>query len=325
MSRLLLTGSLAVLMSLSALAAEDKPPAFAPSFPPHLPGPAPPPIQALSPGPIMLPPPSTYPPGAMLAPSPHANHQRKIYRVKHLPAIDLAEAIQVIKAVPTPPVVVVPEVITNSLVIYGSESAVESAIELAEQLDRRPKMVQVRVLIAEIHAGDDDAKSIGALLTRLSNADGDQDFDQVAAAIAELPGVRLLGGPQLTLLDNQPGFLQVGQRVPRITGTQVSSRGRMNTVEMENVGLVLAVTARINDDGLVTMEVDLEKSQLGPADEGTPITVPAEGEPIRAAQIDTLTCQTTIAVRDGRIMVLGGLASRQGEMVILISPRIVEP
>ena len=58
--------------------------------------------------------------------------------------------------------------------------------------------------------------------------------------------------------------------MPRITGASVSSSGRVNNVEMENVGLILAVTARINDDGLVTMEVDLEKSQLGDADEGTP-------------------------------------------------------
>lgn len=78
---------------------------------------------------------------------------------------------------------------------------------------------------------------------------------------------------------------------------------------MENVGLILGVTPRISPDGTVVMEIDAERSRLGPEQEGIPITVSLDGTVIRSPRIDTTTAQATVSCADGETIVLGGLIS----------------
>jgi hypothetical protein len=73
------------------------------------------------------------------------------------------------------------------------------------------------------------------------------------------------------------------------------------------------------------MQVDVEQSQLGPENEGTPISV-AGDKIIRSPRIDATTCQTTINIPDGKTIILGSVA-RQGkgdkELVIILTPHIL--
>ena len=76
--------------------------------------------------------------------------------------------------------------------------------------------------------------------------------------------VDVLSRPQITTLDNQTAYIQIGQRVPRITGSmspQLATGGIFNTFDMINVGLILGVTPRISPEGMVVMEIDAEKLQ----------------------------------------------------------------
>ena len=84
-------------------------------------------------------------------------------------------------------------------------------------------------------------------------------------AMQESRRLDVLSRPQVRTLDNQPAFIQVGQRVPRIVASNLTQGGlQTNSVELENVGLILGVTPRISPDGTVVMEIDAEKSALGP-------------------------------------------------------------
>ena len=72
---------------------------------------------------------------------------------------------------------------------------------------------------------------------------------------------------QITTLDNQTAYIQIGQRVPRITGSmspQLATGGIFNTFDMIYVGLILGVTPRMSPEGMVVMEIDAEKSSLAP-------------------------------------------------------------
>ncbi len=166
--------------------------------------------------------------------------------------------------------------------------------------------------------------------------------------------INVLSRPQVMTLDNQPAFIQVGQRVPRVTGTQTNEAGGLtNTVTLENVGLILGVTPRISPDGLVVMEIDAEKSEVGPEADGIPISI-SEGQTIRSPKINTTTAQTTVSALDGQTVILGGLitnnktridrrvpflaeipvlghlfryqgyTSKRSELLIVMTPRIVE-
>ncbi|HYW80158.1 MAG TPA: hypothetical protein VE890_11305, partial [Thermoguttaceae bacterium] len=119
----------------------------------------------------------------------------------------------------------------------------------------------------------------------------------------------VLSRPQIMTLDNQPAFIQIGKRVPRISGSTLRPQGQVNTIEMENVGLILGVTPRISPDGMVVMELDAEKSELGTVAEGIPISI-AEGAVIRSPSVNLTMAQTTVSANDGETIVLGGLITK---------------
>lgn len=126
-------------------------------------------------------------------------------------------------------------------------------------------------------------------------------------ALNECRHVRILSRPQVRTLDNQPAFIQVGQRVPRITGSTINEVGQTNNVELENVGLILGVTPRVSPDNTVVMEIDAEKSSLGSEQDGIPVAVSVDGTVIRSPRIDTTTAQATVSAANGETIILGGL------------------
>jgi hypothetical protein len=75
------------------------------------------------------------------------------------------------------------------------------------------------------------------------------------------------------------------------------------------------------------MSIDIERSQLGPAEEGPSIAKPADGDPIRVAPLETLTTQTTISARSGQSVLVGAQQTRrqapQGELLIVVTPELM--
>jgi hypothetical protein len=110
-------------------------------------------------------------------------------------------------------------------------------------------------------------------------------------------------------LDNQSAYIQVGKRVPRIVGSRFDNRISQNTIELEPIGLILAVTPRISPDGAVTMEIDAEKSEMGAEQDGVPVTVSGD-QVIRSPSFTVTRAQTTVSAQDGQTVVLGGLISK---------------
>ena len=133
-------------------------------------------------------------------------------------------------------------------------------------------------------------------------------------ALQESRRLDVLSRPQIRTLDNQSAFIQVGQRVPRITASNITDGGlQTNTIELENVGLILGVTPRISPDGMVVMEVDAEKSQVGPDQDGIPVSVSLDGTIIRSPRVDIQTAQATVSAASGETIILGGLITSRKE------------
>ena len=309
-----------------------------------------------------------------------------VYRLMNAPATDVAATInqfltserqvqQIAPGLVSPyeqierEVVIVAEPVTNSLIVSTTERFFDEVAELVEQLDERPPMVMIQVLIAEVVL--DDLYEFGVelglqdsiLFDRSAVVDGAMDpgfafnnrplgnvlrdagrrdrigtqglshfalgrsnpglgyggfvfsasSESVSVLIRALQDARrleILSRPQVMTLDNQTAFIQVGQDVPTITGTQLTQFGQQNIITFREVGLILLVTPRISPDGLVVMELNAEKSDVGPEAEGIPISVSFEGQVVRAPRINTTRAQTTVSALDGQTIVLGGLITK---------------
>ena len=132
-------------------------------------------------------------------------------------------------------------------------------------------------------------------------------------ALDQSGSMEVLSRPQIMTLDNQQAFIQVGQRVPRIVNSQLTQLGQINSLALEDVGLLLGVTPRINPDGMVVMEIDAEKSEVGDERDGIPISVSNDGTVIRSPRVDVTTAQTTVSAATGQTIVIGGLITNSNQ------------
>jgi len=192
------------------------------------------------------------------------------------------------------------------------------------------RMVTVEVLIADVRRGD------------AAKSDADDPHGDPKARIQQLEKAGKLDSltrVQLTTVEGQKASLKVGQRAARIVGSTRfggggfgggpggGSGGQVNSISFENVGLMLSVTPQIRRDGLVVMAIDIERSQLGPAEEGPVISKPSDGEAIRAAPTETLTTQSTISARSGQGVLVGRQQTkqqaRQSELLIIVTPELL--
>ncbi|MAT14037.1 MAG: hypothetical protein CMJ46_02060 [Planctomyces sp.] len=139
---------------------------------------------------------------------------------------------------------------------------------------------------------------------------GSENINILVRALKESRRLDVLSRPQIMTLDNQPAFIQVGERVPRIVASNLTQFGQVNTVELENVGLIVAVTPRISPEGNVVMEIDAEKSELGEIADGIPIATSNEGEVLRSPRINLTTASTTVSADNGQTIILGGLITK---------------
>ncbi|QDU78596.1 Type II secretion system protein D precursor [Polystyrenella longa] len=153
---------------------------------------------------------------------------------------------------------------------------------------------------------------------------GSENINILVRALKESRRLDVLSRPQIMTLDNQPAFIQVGERVPRVVNTTLNQFGQVNTVELENVGLIVAVTPRISPEGNVVMEIDAEKSELGSEAEGIPISTSADGEVLRSPRINLTTASTTVSADNGETIILGGLITKSTSKVARRVPYLAD-
>ena len=134
-------------------------------------------------------------------------------------------------------------------------------------------------------------------------------------ALRERDRLDVLSRPQIMTLDNQPAYIVVGQRVPLLGSSTIGLTGATTGVQYTPVGLIVAVTPRITPDGLVVMEIDAEKSLLGPINQGIPVGFGALGQVLRQPVINLTQAQTTISAMDGQTVVFGGMISQSSQVV----------
>jgi general secretion pathway protein D len=157
--------------------------------------------------------------------------------------------------------------------------------------------------------------------------------------------VKVVANPHVSALDNQKATIKVGNRIPVSQQTIVggASNAVVTTAQYIDTGVLLAVTPRINQGGLVTLDVQAE------------VSIPGDcvGDGC-APPINTRSIQSILGVQSGQTMVMGGLinttkvAGSEGlpllskipifgalfgtqtlrddrtELVLFITPRVVE-
>ena len=141
------------------------------------------------------------------------------------------------------------------------------------------------------------------------------DLSVVLNALQSDSSTNILSTPNLLTVDNEKAEIVVGQQVPFVTGqfttnqsqttttnnttnnTTTTSVQPFQTIERKDVGLKLTVTPRVNADGLVTMVVEQEISNVSPR------VVQGASDLVT----DERRISATVQAKNGKVIVIGGL------------------
>ena len=107
------------------------------------------------------------------------------------------------------------------------------------------------------------------------------------------------------VLDNKTARLQIGDQVPITTQTATSTvtaqTAIVNSITMQDTGVILSVTPRINESGRVQLEIEQEVSAV----------VKTTSSGINSPTIQQRRVKTTVVVNDGEVLALGGMIQEQ--------------
>ncbi len=227
----------------------------------------------------------------------------------------------------------------NSIVIYSNQDDYRVIERSLRELDRPQLQVVIEATIAEVtltnalqygvqyYLGSSDVRagsnngsislstsSTSALLSQalpgLNVLLGSQASPKVIlSALQSLTSVKVLSAPSLVVSDNQPAFLQVGDSVPISTGsaTVLSAQNTVvNTITMQDTGIILKVWPHIHANGTVELEIEQEVS-------GVVGGISATGTSNLNPTISQRRVHSTVEVPSGQTVLLGGLMSEEDD------------
>lgn len=215
--------------------------------------------------------------------------------------------------------------VNNALVIVSTPrefAVIEAALH---QLDVVPLQVFLDAAVAEVTLNDDLKYGIqyyfqspggthqAALSTTATSAitppfpglayifTRGNDIKAILNALDSITNVKVVSSPKIMVLNNQTATLQVGDQVPIATqqATSVVTPGApmVNSIQMRDTGVILKVTPRVNQGGMVMLDISQEVSDVS-----TTTTSNLDSPTIEERKL-----ASTVAVQDGETIALGGL------------------
>ena len=221
-------------------------------------------------------------------------------------------------------VLLVPNIDTNSVIVVSppEDRAVVQAI--LEQMDEIPKQVMIETLVVE--ANLDKAHQLGIEFSGTQDNPfggfhGTQTESQsygLRGNVAQPQGLRytlgagqyqvflqavqtdsrfnVLSTPRIFTTNNATAQINISQSLPYVTNQTVTTTGTiLYNYNFLSVGIVLTVTPRITSNGYVTMDVTQTANDF--------VSYTSFNAPI----VNQREAQTTVSVKDGETVVLGGI------------------
>ena len=222
----------------------------------------------------------------------------------------------------------------NAILIYATPREQDTVQAMLRKIDILPLQVRIDATIAEVTLNDQlkygtqfffKAGGINAILNLTGipvpvgnpqntvlnttfpgfvlSGHGQGGAPLAIQALQAVTSVHVLSSPELMVLDNQPARLQVGNLVPYLTSSSQSQIAPnapiVNNISYQPTGVIMAVTPRVNSNGLVTLDIAQEVSDVD-------VTTP-KASGIDSPQFLERNVTSRVVVEDGQTVGLAGL------------------
>jgi len=212
---------------------------------------------------------------------------------------------------------------TRSIIVITDEDTNTHISDIIKTMDHPVPQVLIKVVFLEVTYRDDSdiglelainadngGRNGGVFNTFFglpAQAEGgfyrllEDDVELTLRALAEKGKLEVLSRPSILTRNNQEAVITVGKRVPLITGSRYTDEGdTINTIEYQNIGIILRVTPFITQEGLVELILAPEISSF--TDESVPLTNNVD-TPVFAIR----SADTVVRTPNGQTVVIGGM------------------
>jgi type II secretory pathway component GspD/PulD (secretin) len=235
----------------------------------------------------------------------------------------------------------------SRIVVTSTPSILEQVKRIVQELDTPPAQVHLKARVVEVsntdlqELGVDYAKLLTDATTIL--AEGTIASSQEDTPPVELPYVslskfdltsrqaeafelaldllvskekgKILADSELTTLSNRSAKIHVGDVVRVVVTSLVTEQATgvatgVGQLEEIETGVTLKVTPRVSDDGFITVQISPTVSQI----------VAFRGSNQDIPQTRSRDARTTVRVKDGEIIFIGGLQNRQMKDTVVKFP-----
>lgn len=238
-------------------------------------------------------------------------------------ATDMADNGSASNGTPEPIMKIVADETKNSLLIMANDRDYQRVLRVVQGLDVVASQVLIEAVIAEVSLNDDLqfglqwqfakngtptatfsnalAGGVAASFPGFNYAVNTANIAATLSALNALTHVNIISTPSLMVLDNKTARLQIGDQVPITTQTATSTvtaqTAIVNSITMQDTGVILSVTPRINESGRVQLDIEQEVSSV----------VKTTTSNIDSPTIQQRRVKTTVVVSDGEVLALGGM------------------
>ena len=221
----------------------------------------------------------------------------------------------------------------NAVIISGPVTMINNLEKVIKEIDIPPQQVLVEAIIVQLdesvanqlgiewgsridtgNVSDQEVSAaIGGDLAAAGLVQGmgfipGGNIKLLIAALAKNQKANILSTPSILVLNNQQASISNGETVSMINRTYAAqdqssddnSYTPFNTLQRQNVALTLKVTPQISPNNMVLLKIDQQDNSLK-GDSTSASGTPAE---------NTSSIKTSVLVRSGDILVLGGLLKK---------------
>ena len=221
-------------------------------------------------------------------------------------------------------VTAIPDVNTNSVIIVTSPANKALLQSIVDQLDKIPQQVMIETLIVEASLdataklgvewnfnqksvlGDVTTKGTGSSsfgdAARTTQPQGMRytltgtQYGAFLQAVQTDANFEVLSKPRIFTSNNSTAEINISQSLPYVLSQQTNINGNLTfNYAFLDVGIILTVTPRITQNGYVTMDVTQTANDFVRYTE------------FNAPVVNQREAQTTVSVKDGETVVIGGI------------------
>ena len=228
----------------------------------------------------------------------------------------------------------------NSLIVCDTKENLERILTEIKKADKTPRQIMVEVVILDVQLNDDteiginwdilsgktydvgyrqnyttsrlgstieDATTIGnATAFNTTGLGGELSIISgtirtMVHLIQQKRDVEILASPRVMMVSGESAYIEAIEELPytEVTDTAAGGAQALTSTEFKEVGVKLKVSATLVDSNNILLTVEPEQNvATGESDTEVPI-------------IDTRRAKTTLLLRDGQVVILGGLRRRE--------------